>query len=163
MLKPIIDKIKIWWTQSLVLENDQIKLLLVHRIAKSHEPHWLPSIVFDIEEKHSGAIVGRCDLRFGMNPYMWYMGNIGYTIYPAYRGHYYAAQASALLLELAQDSMDEVIITCCPSNIASVKTIERLGATLLGIEKVPEGHELHMYNESIKCIYKIPLPRKRKL
>lgn len=163
MFKAIIEKIKVIWAQSLVLENEQIKLLLVHRITSSAQPHWLPSLVFDIEEKHSGEIVGRCDLRFGMNPYMRYMGNIGYTIYPPFRGHYYAAQASALLLELAQDSMDEVIITCSPDNIASVKTIERLGAILLGVEVVPEGHELHVHGEGIKCIYKIQLQRKRKI
>lgn len=161
MFKPVINKIKTWWNQSLILENENIRLSLVYRLSHPTEPHWLPSVVFDIEEKVSGKIVGRCDLRFGMNPYMWYMGNIGYTIYPPYRGHRYAAQASELLLELAKESMDEVIITCNPDNIASIKTIERLGAEFLGVEDVPLGHELHQQGEGVKCIYRVKLKEKR--
>jgi predicted acetyltransferase len=160
MIKPIINKIKSWWQQSLVLENEHIRLLLVYRLTKPTEDHWLPSMIFDIEEKSTGKIVGRCDIRFGMNPYMRYMGNIGYTIYPPYRGHHYATFASELLLELAKESMDEVIITCNPDNVASIKTIERLGGELLGIEDVPSGHELHQQGEGVKCIYRIRLKKR---
>jgi len=155
MFKPIIDKIKTWWQHSLVLESEQIRLLLVHQSIKASEVNWLPSMIFDIEEKSTGKIVGRCDIRFGMNPYMRYMGNIGYTIYPPYRGHHYAFHATKLLLSLAKESMNEVIITCNPDNMASIKTIERLGGELLGIEDVPLGHELHKQGEGIKCIYRI--------
>jgi len=155
MLKPIIDKIKTWWNHSLVLENEQVRLLLIHQITRPNEANWLPSMVFDIEEKVTGKIVGRCDIRFGMNPYMRYMGNIGYTIYPPYRGHHYATLATALLLAHAKESMDEVIITCNPDNIASIKTIQRLGGELIGVEDVPLGHELHDQGEAVKCIYRI--------
>lgn len=157
MLKPILDKIKSWWNQSLVLENHAIRLLLVYRLTQPNEEHWLPSMIFDIEEKSSGKIIGRCDLRFGMNSYMWYMGNVGYVIYPPYRGHGYAMMATQLMMDLAKESMDELIITCNPDNMPSIKTIERVGGVLLGIEDVPLGHELHQQGEGVKCIYKVKL------
>jgi len=153
----MIEKIKMWWKHSLVLENEQIRLLLIHHITNPIEANWLPSMVFDIEEKRTRKIVGRCDIRFGMNPYMRYMGNIGYTIYPPYRGHYYASMATYLLFSLAKESMEEVIITCNPDNIPSIKTIHRLGGELIGIEDVPVGHELHDQGESVKCIYRIKI------
>lgn len=153
----MIEKIKMWWNHSLVLENEQIRLLLIHHITNPIEANWLPSMVFDIEEKRTRKIVGRCDIRFGMNPYMRYMGNIGYTIYPPYRGHYYASMATYLLFSLAKESMEEVIITCNPDNIPSIKTIHRLGGELIGIEDVPVGHELHDQGESVKCIYRIKI------
>ena len=34
-------------------------------------------------------------------------------------------------------------LACNPDNIASIKTIERLGGKLLSNEKIPETHILH--------------------
>jgi len=35
------------------------------------------------------------------------------------------------------------VITCDPQNVASVRTCERLGATLIGIFDVPEDHPMY--------------------
>lgn len=110
-----------------------------------------------LHETHSR--IGYIDLRLGHNDELYYAGNIGYHIYPRYRGHSYAYEAARLLLHEAHArfGMDEVIITCSPENIASRKTLDRLGGELLEITDVPAWHWLYQRGETVKRIYRFDL------
>lgn len=134
--------------------NGTITLKLVHKSKGTSDGKWLPSYVYDIICNEDRKVVGRCDLRIGMNDYMYYMGNIGYVIYLPYRGHHYAAMATMLLFDIAKPFMEECIITCNPDNIASLRTCELSGCEFVEEVMVPEDHELIQQGEYTKRIYK---------
>lgn len=70
-------------------------------------------------------------------------GHIGYEILEEHRGHGYAGDAclaaASWLAEVAQKVSQKILITTDPDNIASIRTIERIGATFLDEVDVPEG------------------------
>lgn len=145
--------IKSFFKRKLDLESDTLILKCIYQTKQSDYDYWLPSYVYDIIRKSDHKVVGRCDLRIGMNEYMYYMGNIGYVIYPPYRGHRYAAMSVLLMFDFAKKFMDEVIITCNPDNIASNKTCEIVGCTLKETVDVPKDHELVRQGDLKKNIY----------
>jgi predicted acetyltransferase len=136
------------------ISNEIITLKLVHKTKATIDPQWLPSLVYDIIRNEDKKAIGRCDLRIGMNDYMYYMGNIGYVIYPPYRGHRYATMATQLLFEIAKEFMSECIITCSPENIASIKTCEYSGCEFVEEIDVPKEHELIKQFEYVKRVYR---------
>ena len=103
-----------------------------------------------------GTIVGKIDLRLGMNDYLYYLGQVGYFIMKSYRGHNYAYYACLIIFEIAKNIflLDNLIITCSPDNIASRKTLTKLNGTLIETVEVPYNHELYWRDEKIKCIFK---------
>lgn len=89
--------------------------------------------VYHILDADSGEHIGRMELRLGHAPAIEFLGNVGYSIRPAYRGHHYAADACRLLAPIAREKgMEYLTITCDTDNEASRKTIESLGAEPLG-------------------------------
>lgn len=88
-----------------------------------------------------------------------YTGHIGYGVFPPARGHHYAERASRLLFPLAKlHGRDHLWITCNPANIASRRTIERLGGRLVEIIEVPEDNVVRTHGgETHKCRYRIDL------
>ena len=118
------------------------------------------SVWYDIYSNNPRLKVGSIDLRLTMNDHMFYYGHIGYHILEKYRGHHYAYEACKLLFKIAKEEflMKELIITCNPDNIASRKTLERLGCVLEEIVDVPVFHELNYHEHELqKCIYRIKL------
>ena len=113
------------------------------------------SISYDIRLKSNGRIVGNIDIRPVMSNYLYYLGQIGYNIYPEFRGNNYAYKACLLLFELAQKEYDlsELYITCSPDNAPSYKILSKLKGELLEIAEVPKEHELYCRNEKTKCIF----------
>ena len=103
--------------------DGEIALELVVKTPGNKEKNWVASNIYDIRRLEDKKIVGRCDIRFGMNADLYYMGNIGYAIYPPYRGQHYAAKATLLMFDIArQNKMKEIIITCNPDNYSSRRT-----------------------------------------
>ena len=104
-------------------------------------------------------IAGGIGLRIGQSRDLeMYMGHIGYHVYPAMRGHHLAERACRLLLPLARaHGLAEVWITCNPENIPSRRTCERLGAQLVEVVAVPQGHDLWQRGEHRKCRYRVVL------
>lgn len=109
----------------------------------------------------SGEKIGRAELHSGHDQSIEFIGNIGYYIKPAFRGHHYAAAASRQLLAIARDElgMDYVHITCDTDNWASIKTIESLGAKLSGCLVRHRllspmryyEHKKHQYRLDLRC------------
>ena len=113
------------------------------------------SHVIDFNMVVGFRIVGYCDLRIGMNDMLYYAGNIGYHVYERYRDNGYAYKACLELFKIAKNvyHMDKLIITCSPDNIASKKTLIKLGGQLLETCDVPSDHWLYLRGETVKEIY----------
>lgn len=103
---------------------------------------WVPAYHFHICLS-DGTKIGSCDLRLGHNRGLYYGGNVGYTVFPDYRGRHYAEKACRLLFKLAKrHDLGWLIITCQPENIPSRRTCERLGGELLEIAPLPEDNDM---------------------
>ncbi len=137
-----------------------VDLLPVYKVNPDHSNQYVTTLYYDILIHNENIQVGRCDLRVGHNEELYYLGNIGYTVFMEHRGNRYAYYACLLLLDLAYSKyeMNRLIITCNPDNIASKKTLERLKGNYLGIENVPEDHCCYRMNEKVKCIFEYRLP-----
>lgn len=120
---------------------------------------YVENVEYTIMRSRDEANVGRCDIRIGENEELYYAGNIGYRIYESYRGNSYAYQACLILFDILKKeyNINELKITCSPNNIASKKTIEKLGAEFIEECEVPKNHYLYLRGEKIKRIYTIKL------
>ncbi len=101
----------------------------------------IPYYWYDIIEKKTNRNVGKISIRLGCNYHSYYNGNIGYEIDEEYRGNNYAYIASKMVINIAKDyGMKEIFLTCEKDNIASYKTIEKLGAELIEIVVPPKDY-----------------------
>ena len=101
------------------------------------------------------TVVGSIDFRQANDPWLYWGGHIGYNIAPNYRGNHYAYKACMALKPIMESyCFDSVIITASPDNLASIKTILKLGCEFLEETTVPQDHWLMKQNEPIKRIYK---------
>ena len=108
----------------------------------------LPFYWWDIILKSSDVAIGKISFRIGHNYHSYYNGNIGYEIDEAYRGNHYALTACRMVLKLVEYySMDKLYLTCDYDNVASYKTIEKLGAKL--IEEVCPPKDYIYYYEGM--------------
>lgn len=124
------------------LQTDELKLTPDHTAKADPVRELVPAYHMDIRLP-DGTRIGRCDLRIGHNRKLYYGGNIGYTVFPDWRGHHYAEKACRLLFELAKrHDLGYVIITCRPDNLPSRRTCERLGGELLEIAELPEDNNM---------------------
>jgi predicted acetyltransferase len=136
------------------LSDGIVTLELWETILANPLKNYLPSYRFRILETATGLHVGRLNFRIGRSEQVYLFGHIGYEVYPEFRGHRFAYHACVAALELARrHNMNEIIITCNPDNIASRKTLERLGGTLLEIALVPPEHEMAKEGDREKCIF----------
>lgn len=114
----------------------------------------LPFYYYDVLVRNE--TVGKISIRIGSNYHSYFNGNIGYEIDKAYRGNNYAFKACKLVLQVAKaHGMSELILTCDESNIASYKTIEKLGAQLIEITKPPKDYFAYRENMEKQRIYKL--------
>ncbi len=138
--------------------GDVVDVRLERKLLACRYNRNVPSFCFGIYLHDSKTRVGSCDLRVGMNEELYYAGNIGYEIDEDFRGNKYAYYAGVLLLEVAKkQGMKEVLVTCSPENVASRKTIERMGGCFVECVDVPKSHWLVRRNEAVKEIYRIVL------
>ena len=146
-----------WLRRSRTLPDDPVTLVEEQDIPADSRNSYVPSVLYGIELH--GQRIGDCDLRLGMNEELYYAGNIGYNIQKEYRGHGYAYEACRILFRLARTKyhMEELIITCSPDNLASKKTLEKLGGQLLETVEVPADHWLYQRGETVKDIYRFLL------
>jgi len=117
-------------------------------------PGAVPLYIMRIIRRDSGTIVGQITLQIARSDEIYYMGHIGYRVHEGFRGNNYALKACRLMFELVKrHNMSEIIITCNPDNLASRRTIEKLGGVLKEIIPVPEWHELYEKGDREKCVF----------
>ncbi len=122
-----------------ILENDELMLKITQKYNGDDE--MIPFYYYDIIRKADSATVGKISIRIGNNFHSYYNGHIGYEIFKEYHGNGYAYKASQMVLDVARfHGMDFIYLTCDESNIASYKTIEKLGAELVEICDVPREY-----------------------
>ena len=127
-----------------------------YRLSAESAYDGIPVVYYDILRHEDQEKVGTIDLRLTAEGDMYYYGNIGYNISRMYRGHGYAYEACLVLFEVARKEfgMKELIITCSPDNIASYKTLKKLGGELLELVEVPHDHMLYSIGETSKYIFR---------
>ena len=137
-----------------ILSDNEISLKISQKYQGENE--LLPFYYYDIYVDET--VVGKISIRIGNNYHSYYNGNIGYEIDKEYRGSNYAYKASKLVLQVAKaHNMSELILTCDESNIASYKTIEKLGAELIEIVKPPKDYFAYREDMEKQRIYKLSL------
>lgn len=135
--------------------GDVVDLKEKYSVDKYSTTDGVGTIYYDIYLHENNNKIGSIELRDRANDDMYYYGNVGYNIITAYRGHSYAYYACKMLMEIAKKEygMKELIITCSPDNIASYKTLIKLGGKLVETVNVPSDHYLYKHDEKVKCIF----------
>lgn len=128
-------------------------------VSNDYELPGIEALLYDIYVPELDRVVGRCEFRNETGRDLWYYGQIGYVIYPPYRGHRFAYHACVEMFKDIKEKkgLQEFLITCNPDNIPSKKTIKNLGGVYLTTVDIPEDHELYDLKEYQKEIYVISL------
>lgn len=115
---------------------------------------FVPSYYFSIMNLE-GCEVGHINFRVGDTPHVLICaGHIGYEIIETFRGNGYAGQACRALAPFISTAYDSVTITCDPDNMASMRTIEKLGATYTDTVPVPPHDPHYLRGSRFKRRYK---------
>ena len=140
------------------LTDGELRLVLERASEADPARDYVPAYHFTIC-RTDGTHVGLCDLRIGHNRGLYYGGNIGYTVFPDYRGHHYAEKACRLLFSLAKKhDLGYVLITCSPENLPSRRTCERLDGELVEIAELPEDNDMRRdTGKTHACIFRYEL------
>ena len=137
-------------------EGRIVDLQELFRVSEKTAYDGVPTVYYDILKHGTIEKLGKIDLRLTVEGDMYYYGHIGYNISRPYRGNHYAYEACLLLFEVARAEfgLDELIITCSPDNVASYKTLTKLGGELIEEVKVPKGHPLYTVGETEKYVFR---------
>ena len=105
---------------------------------------YVPMYSFTLTLHPTGKKIGEMRLRIGPDDALLYPGHIGYGVNEPHRGHHYAERACRLVTRIARvHGLTHLLLTCDPVNTASRRTIERLGARLLGLYDIPPEQEMY--------------------
>jgi len=114
----------------------EVKLRFAEFVPGDPERGFVPYYHFRIEVGRED--VGHINFRVEDNEHIrMTAGHIGYEVRPEWRGHGYAGQACRALAPFVRQLRPDVIVTADPDNIASLRTIEGLGAQFLDEVPVP--------------------------
>lgn len=130
--------IEMFQTPPDTLSFGEVRLSFVRVIPGDPSQGFVPQYHFRILVA-DGSDVGHIHFRVGDSEHVRVCaGHIGFEIREQYRGHGYALQACRAVAPFVRTVYDAVTITCDPDNLASRRTIERLGATFMDEVSVPE-------------------------
>jgi len=141
-----------------VFTDGEIDVVVDQEYPAKHKKgvQWPPTYYFNILRHGSMERIGRLSLGIGYNDYMVkYNGQCGFFIKKEFRGHRYAAKACLLIKQVAINyHMDVIWIACNPENVASRRTCEILGCTLVEIIDVPRDSFLYKEGNYKSCRYR---------
>ncbi len=108
-----------------------------------------------VNNAHAGTI----SLRVGDHERLVrYAGQVGFAVDPPFRGQRLAERATRLLLPLARvHGLDPLWITCNPDNVASIHTLQRLGAAFVEGVDLPPDYDRYADGERRKLRYRLAL------
>jgi predicted acetyltransferase len=140
------------------LRDEVLSLELVE--FAEHRVHRVPAYFFRMMLIATGDEVGRINLRLGADGHIrFHAGHVGYGVHPEFQGNRYASRALMLLKPLAgQLGIDPLCITCDPENVASRRSCEIAGATLVGVVDLPADCVIRRNGHPRKCLYHLPVP-----
>lgn len=141
------------------LVDGDLVLVLAEEYSGDPALNYVPAYRFKMTSGEPPAEIGQIELRIGnTDSIVLYGGHIAYRVEPEYRGRHYAARACRLLLPLARShGLTTIWITCNPDNVASRRTCELAGATLIEIVDLPEYNDMYQRGERQKCRYRLDL------
>lgn len=129
-----------------VLSDNEIYLVLSLGLMSSKQ------FYYTIHDKLTKEKIGQCGIRLLENEENEYLGNIEYEIFVPYQGNHLAYKASMLLSNVALFfGVKKVSITTSPTNLASMATIQKLGAKYICVKQVPKKQRL--YKTSHEVLY----------
>lgn len=106
--------------------------------------------ILDLE----GTDCGYLNVRLGSTEHVrLHAGHIAYAVEPAHRGHGYAGMACRAVADFVRKLYPETILTTDPGNLASMRTIEKLGAEFLGTFPVPRHDPAYLGGSRHKLRY----------
>jgi predicted acetyltransferase len=142
-----------------VLKDGELELVLVRNIPADPIKGWVAAYEFEMRVAGTANPVGRVFFRAAKNRLLeLYRGHIGYGVDARHRGRHFAGRAVRLLLPFfRRHGFSEIWITCNPENVASRRTCERIGATLVEIVVLPETEEMYARGDRRKCRYRVDL------
>jgi tagatose 1,6-diphosphate aldolase len=139
------------------LRDGDLGLVLRDLLEESRSRWGVRAYLFDMVLR--GERVGSLSLRVGATANLLiYAGHVGFSVEEAHRGQHLAERATRLVLPFARSlGLAELWLTCDPRNLASRRTIERLGARFVEEIAVPPDYESYARGERAKRRYRLEL------
>lgn len=133
------------------LKDDEIKLVLKSQDLPDYEKGILPRYGFSIIHINDNEDIGVIYFAVDNTRRQYLRGHLSYVVSPNYYGHNYAMKACKLIKQVAlAHGFNRLFIGSRYDNIASRKTIEKLGATLITINDVPDDEIMqNLHTEKI--------------
>jgi predicted acetyltransferase len=112
---------------------DEANTALPSRAGRVHADYW-----WIVEDQ---AYLGAITLRHALTDFLLRAGgHVGYGLRPSARGRGLAAWALRAILPRAQQlGLDRVLVTCDDANLASARTIEKVGGVLEDVRQTERG------------------------
>jgi len=120
----------------------------------------VPEYLFDmVSSKPPRTVMGRLSLRIGHTQSIEkYVGHIGYSVDPPFRGKRLAARSCLLVKPLARrHGINPLWITCNPENLASRRTCEIIGSKFIEIVPIPLSEPIYAPDTQSKCRYRLDI------
>ena len=136
--------------------DKDLQLVLVKTCPADPEKERVPAYEFEMRHSRTGETLGHVNLRIGnTDKIVKYGGHIGYGVVAAHRGHHYAARSCQLLFPFARShGLTTLWVTCNPDNLASRRTCEIAGGTLVEVIDLPEDNDQYQRGDRQKCRYR---------
>lgn len=132
---------------------DQVKLRFLGVVPGDQVRGLVPFYHFRILIKRT-TDVGHINFRIGDTEHVRLCaGHIGYQVEERFRGRHYAFQACCAIAPFVRSIYPAVILTCDPDNVASRKTIERLGARFLDEVPLAPADQIYHPGSCVKRRY----------
>lgn len=121
------------------LKDDEIKLVLKSQDLPDYKKEISPRYGFSIIHIKDNEDIGVIYFAVDKTRRQYLRGHLSYGVSPNYSGHNYAMKACKLIKQVAlAHGFKRLFIGTKYDNIASRKTIEKLGAKLITINDVPD-------------------------
>lgn len=140
-----------------MLSHEEVSLRLSQRFTPEQSPWQALAYRFDIMV--DGERAGTVSLRVGATHLLTHLaGQVGFAVEPRFRGRGLAGKAVLALLPAARaHGMSELWLTTTEDNLASRRTLEKLGCAFVGRVPVLETYVSYAAGEREKLRYRLAL------